>query len=59
MASVGGAVVGKDYTDFELTPTIDTSAAESQLSGLKSQMSEEQKIPITVDDSQAMSAIAP
>jgi len=58
MASVGGAVVGKDYTDFELTPTIDTSAAESQLSGLKSQMSEEQKIPITVDDSQAMSAIA-
>jgi hypothetical protein len=58
MASVGGAVVGKDYTDFELTPTIDTSAAESQLSSLKSQMSEEQKIPITVDDSQAMSAIA-
>jgi len=58
MAAVGGAVVGKDYTDFELSPTIDTSAAESQLSSLKSQMAEEQKIPISVDDSQAMSAIA-
>lgn len=58
MAAVGGAVVGKDYTDFELSPTIDTSAAESQLSGLKSQMAEEQKIPISVDDSQAMSAIS-
>ena len=58
MAAVGGAVVGKDYTDFELTPSIDTSAAESQLSSLKSQMSEEQKIPLSVDDSQAMSAIA-
>lgn len=58
MAAVGGAVVGKDYTDFELTPSIDTSAAESQLSSLKSQMAEEQKIPISVDDSQAMSAIA-
>jgi hypothetical protein len=58
MASVGGAVIGKDYTNFELSPTIDTSAAESQLSSLKSQMAEEQKIPISVDDSQAMSAIA-
>ena len=58
MAAVGGAVVGKDYTDFELSPTIDTSAAESQLSSLKSQMAEEQKIPLSVDDSQAMSAIA-
>jgi TP901 family phage tail tape measure protein len=58
MAAVGGAVVGKDYTDFELSPTIDTSAAESQLSSLKSQMAEEQKIPISVDDSQAISAIA-
>jgi hypothetical protein len=58
MASVGGAVLGKDYTDFELSPTIDTSAAESQLSSLKSQMAEEQKIPISVDDSQAMSAIS-
>ena len=58
MASVGGAVLGKDYTDFELSPTIDTSAAESQLSSLKSQMAEEQKIPISIDDSQAMSAIS-
>jgi len=58
MASVGGAVIGKDYTNFELSPTIDTSAAESQLSSLKSQMSEEQKIPLSIDDSQAMSAIA-
>lgn len=58
MAAVGGAVVGKDYTDFELSPTIDTSAAESQLSSLKSQMAEEQKIPLSVDDSQAMSAIS-
>jgi TP901 family phage tail tape measure protein len=58
MAAVGGAVIGKDYTDFELSPTIDTSAAESQLSSLKSQMAEEQKIPLSVDDSQAMSAIS-
>ncbi len=57
MASVGGAVLGKDYTEFGLSPSLDTSAAESQLSGLFSQLSEEQQIPISIDDSQAMSTI--
>jgi hypothetical protein len=58
MASVGGAVLGKDYTDFQMSPSLDTSAAESQWSSFQSKLSEEQKVPITVDDSQAMSAIA-
>lgn len=57
MASVGGAVLGKDYTGFDLSPSLDTSAAESQLSGLISQLGEEQQIPISIDDSQAMSTI--
>jgi len=58
MASVGGAVLGKDYTDFQLSPSLDTSAAESQWSSFQAKLTEEQKIPINVDDSQAMSAIA-
>lgn len=58
MASVGGAVLGKDYTDFQLSPSLDTSAAESQWSSFQAKLTEEQKIPLSVDDSQAMSAIA-
>jgi len=58
MASVGGAVLGKDYTDFQLSPSLDTSAAESQWSSFQAKLTEEQKVPINVDDSQAMSAIA-
>ena len=45
MASVGGAVLGKDYTDFQLSPSLDTSAAESQWSSFQAKLTEEQKIP--------------
>ncbi len=56
MASVGGAVLGKDYTNLKLD--LDTSQAEGTWHEFQAQITEEQKMPLTMDDSQAMSAIA-
>jgi len=59
MRSVGGAVLGKDYTQtVQMQVTLDTTKAETDITALETEIKKEQEMPLQINDTQAKAAIA-